>query len=125
MSSKSSNVSISQEDPSEGSAAIAPSEEGSGEEAGVVDEYLRQVLSLDPDAMEQLSALDQEGTRAPTNSVTSVGARTPDARTASVETLRPSLDSNAVWAKDRSQQATAEVDHKATDGSFSEAATNE
>ncbi|XP_037564507.2 uncharacterized protein LOC119444082 [Dermacentor silvarum] len=125
MSSKSSNVSISQEDPTEGSAAVAPSEEGDGEEAGVVDEYLRQVLSLDPDAMEQLSALDQEGTRAPANSATSVGAGTPDTRAGSVEALRSSLDSNTAWAKDRSQQAMAEVDRKATDGSFSEAATNE
>ncbi|KAH7956646.1 uncharacterized protein LOC119388878 [Rhipicephalus sanguineus] len=125
MSANSSNISVSKDDASEGNVTIASSEEVADEEDNVVDEYLRQVLSLDPEAMEQLSVLDQEGTRAPSNSVTSVEARTPEDPAALVPSLHCSVDANTVWAKGRSEPTLAEADHKGTDDSFSEVASNE
>ncbi|KAL3171500.1 hypothetical protein MRX96_013704 [Rhipicephalus microplus] len=83
------------------------------------DAYRRQ------QAMEQLSVLDQEGTRAPTNSAISVEARTPELPTALGPTLRCRVDSKTAFAKRRSQPTVAEVDHKATDDSFSDVASNE
>ncbi|KAL1477643.1 hypothetical protein MTO96_017107 [Rhipicephalus appendiculatus] len=125
MSANSSNISVSKDDASECNLTIASSEEITDEEDNLVDEYLRQVLSLDPEAMEQLSVLDQEGTRAPANSATSVEARTPEDPAALAPALRCSVESNTVYAKGRSQPTLAEVDHKATDDSFSEVASNE
>ncbi|XP_075737594.1 uncharacterized protein LOC142777154 [Rhipicephalus microplus] len=125
MSANNSNTSVSKKDATEGNVTIASSEQIIDEEDDLVDEYLRQVLSLDPEAMEQLSALDQEGTRAPTNSATSVEARTPELPAALGPTLRCRVDSKTTFAKRRSQPTVAEVDHKATDDSFSDVASNE
>ncbi|KAH7950698.1 hypothetical protein HPB51_028269 [Rhipicephalus microplus] len=109
MSANNSNTSVSKEDATEDNVTIASSEQIIDEEDDLVDEYLREVLSLDPEAMEQLSVLDQEGTRAPTNSAISVEARTPELPAASGPTLRCRVDSKTAFAKRRSQPTVAEA----------------